>query len=182
VRTKALPWLAVALLAGCDTSRVSSPDTPDVPADQPLAASGALTNDEFTGALTIRKVPYKIRQSITSATPSQPGGSTDPASSCAPFGQSYTVWYTFTPSQDRTITASTSRSTDADGPLDTVITVYTYDGTTFTEVACNDDAQVGVFGTSELSFTASAGTTYYFMVGTYANEPPGRLVFSVKRS
>ena len=60
---------------------------------------------------------------------------------------------------------------------DTTLSVYTYiQGRMLTQIACNDDydsLQSAVF------FHASAGVTYYVMVGAYASGPGGQLTFSV---
>jgi hypothetical protein len=49
---------------------------------------------------------------------------------------------------------------------DTFIVLYTYDGATLTEVACNDDANVTTFG-SAINTTLTAGITYYIQVAQF---------------
>lgn len=76
-----------------------------------------------------------------------------------------TVWWKWTPQLSGTATISTRGSTDTTGAvLDTMLAVWT--GTSLaalTEVASNDDGPVDY--TSEVTFTATAGTTYYIQVG-----------------
>jgi hypothetical protein len=172
---KALLWLAVVVLAACDARRVTAPDAPDATAVQLQAAGGAPKNDEFTNAFTISTLPYENKQQqIQNAT----SPSTDPTQSCGFDPRTeHTVWYTFTPSQNLTIDANTFGS-----KYDTVLDVYTYDGTNFTEVTCNDDAPTTL--QSEVTFAATGGTTYYFMIGSFRSVGHGRfaghLVFSVR--
>lgn len=77
---------------------------------------------------------------------------------------SNSVWYSTQPGSDMTINANTLES-----EYDTVLGVYTYDTQTqtFTQVACNNDS--GTDSVSSVSFQATAGTDYYFMVGAAGN-------------
>jgi hypothetical protein len=61
---------------------------------------------------------------------------------------------------------------------DTTLSVYTGDRSSLSEVACNDDA---FSSQSRVVFDATAGVTYFFMVGSYSyfDPPGGTLVFNV---
>ena len=54
--------------------------------------------------------------------------------------------------------------------------VYTRSDKQFSEITCNDDA---AGHDSQVTFSATAGTTYYFMIGSYHDTPGGNLVFNV---
>ena len=87
----------------------------------------------------------------------------DDPTNCA--GTVRSVWYALTPSTDITIVVSTLAS---DYAAD--IAVYTGQRGALTPVAC---------GFRELNFSATAGTTYYFMVTV--NNGQGNLVFDVTK-
>jgi hypothetical protein len=122
----------------------------------------------------IPSLPFSASQNTSTAHTS----ASDPRSACTGTVTvlGHTVWYVFTADENITITADTFGS-----DYDTALSVLTLSGNTFTEVACNDD-----FGNpqSQVSFSASAGTTYYFMIGVCcdATDPGGNLVFTVSGS
>ncbi len=83
-----------------------------------------------------------------------------------------TVWYKHTPSSSQTLTADTFGS-----DYDTQLIVWS--GTsigTVTFVGCNDDS--GGFQ-SAVTFSANAGTTYYFQIDGFSGET-GNLVFNLQ--
>ncbi len=136
----------------------------------PALAARAPGNDTWRKATTISALPFSTTQDTTGA---RSGG--DPLSSCTPV--THTVWYTFTPATDMTITANTFGSEDpTTEDYDTVLTVYTRSDKQFNEVTCNDDTSGH---DSQVTFSATAGTTYYFMIGSYHDTPGGNLVFNV---
>ena len=90
--------------------------------------------------------------------------SDDPVPSCAGARTGATAWYTVTSTEDRYVGLDTFLS-----DYDTVIGVFSGSPGAFSEVACNDDA---VGAQSHLGFQATAGTTYYIMVGA-KNEGAG---------
>jgi hypothetical protein len=96
----------------------------------------------------------------------------DPANDCIIGG--HTVWYQFTPSEDIRINANTFGS-----DYDTGIAVYTGTRGALTQIDCNDDVVLGQFVQSNVNFDAVAGTTYFFMVGSFGDSPGGNLVFNV---
>ncbi len=83
--------------------------------------------------------------------------STDPIPSCATSRVGGTAWYTVTPNEDGVVNVDSFLSN-----FDTVVAVYANSPSTANEVACNDDASGAQ---SQVSFNATAGTTYYIMVG-----------------
>ncbi len=80
-----------------------------------------------------------------------------------------TVWFSYTPTYNQVVTATTVGSN-----YDTVLGLFTGAPGSFASVACNDDANGAQ--TSSIQFDATAGTTYYFVVGSYtgsAIDPAG---------
>jgi hypothetical protein len=139
-----------------------------VPALVVLAASPAIAqppaNDDFASATVVPGLPFTDQVNTTEATTA----ADDP--DC--FGQGATVWYSFTPTTDLRVEANTFGS-----DYDTTLSVYTGAPGALTQIACNDDA-VGSLQ-SRVRFDATAGETYYFMVGSFASGPGGNLVFNV---
>lgn len=94
------------------------------------------------------------------------GGAHDPEvpASCSPFFQ-FTVWFTVE-GTGGPLTVDTAGS-----KMDSVVAVYTWDGSTFTEVACNDDyPSVEDFFRSlqgKVTFDSEAGKTYYIQAGSF---------------
>lgn len=87
-----------------------------------------------------------------------------------------TAWWVYTPANDTVISVDTAGSYSLSDPSygDTVLGVYTgSDVASLTTVAENDDDAPATGGpslpyNSALTFTATAGVTYYFQVGTYS--------------
>jgi hypothetical protein len=127
----------------------------------------APTNDDFAAAEVITALPFTDSDNTTDATSVD-----DPANDC--FVEGHTVWYQFTPSEDMRINANTFGS-----DYDTGIAVYTGDPGALTQIVCNDDVVTGQFVQSNVNFDAVAGTTYFFMVGSFGDSPGGNLVFNV---
>lgn len=122
------------------------------------------TNDDFDDATGIDSLPFTDTVDTTAATtaPDDPD--------CV--GQGPTVWYAFTPLDDTRIEANTFGS-----DYDTTLSVYTGMQGALDQLACNDDAD----GTlqSRVRFDATAGETYFFMVGAFDSGPGGMLEFLV---
>jgi PKD repeat protein len=137
-----------------------------LPAGSALA-QGAPANDDFSNATIISALPFTNNVDTTGAT----SAADDPAG-C---GNNGSVWYAFTPSQTEAITANTFGSN-----YDTILSVFTGTRGALTLVACNDDSA----GTlqSEVDFTATAGTTYFFMISQCCGSGGsggGQLAFNV---
>ncbi|HEV2890067.1 MAG TPA: fibronectin type III domain-containing protein [Frankiaceae bacterium] len=111
-------------------------------------------NDHFGAGYTIPgTLPFTTSQSTAGAT--LQSGEPQP---CAPVGG--TVWFWWTANSTRTVVADTYGS-----GYDTVLAVYTGSNlTALTQVGCNDDTSTLQ---SEVSFTATAGTTYRIQLGGY---------------
>jgi hypothetical protein len=116
-------------------------------------------NDDFDSATVISSLPFT--DSISTVDATNPGD--DPFCN----GFEHTVWYSFTPTQDTTVRADTAGSDYA-----TSLGVYTGSRGALSEVACASSP-------AEVSFNASADTTYFFMVASAAGGPGGTLAFHV---
>jgi hypothetical protein len=153
----------------CDTNgasfQASKGETYHVMVTSPFSGGGTLVfnvighipppNDDFDNATVIPNLPYTDTLDTIAAT-----SAADDPTNCA--GTNLSVWYALTPSTDLTIVANTFGGYAAD------IAVYTGQRGALTPVAC---------GFQELNFSATAGTTYYFMVTL--NNGTGNLVFNV---
>ena len=116
------------------------------------------TNDECSTPTVISSLPFHNTMSTTSALESP----SDPVLECRGRAGYNTVWYSFTPSEAMSVTADTTGSN-----YDTVLAAWQGSCGALTAVACNDDS--GDVVTSQISFTATAGTTYYLEVAAYAD-------------
>jgi hypothetical protein len=117
-------------------------------------------NDDFDSATVISALPFSDSVSTADATTA----GDDPFCN----GNEHSVWYAFTPTQDTPIRADTAGSDYA-----TTLGVYTGSRGALSEVACEP------FG-GQVAFTASANTTYFFMVASACcGNPGGNLVFRV---
>jgi hypothetical protein len=96
---------------------------------------------------------------------------TDPAPGCGNGARGRSVWYRFTAPTSGTLTANTFGSN-----YDTILAVYTGSCGAFTPTGvCNDDTGGAQ---SRVSFQATSGRTYYFLVTSYTNVG-GTLTFSL---
>ncbi|HEY5990671.1 MAG TPA: hypothetical protein VIV12_30400 [Streptosporangiaceae bacterium] len=114
------------------------------------------TNDDFDNPTVVTALPFT--DSVFT------GGATTAADDPSCAGNEHSVWYAFTPTQDTPIRADTSGSDYA-----TSLGVYTGSRGALNQVACASSP-------AQVSFNASANTTYFFMV---AGSPGGTLVFNV---
>ncbi|TLS35309.1 hypothetical protein [Pseudalkalibacillus caeni] len=124
-------------------------------------------NDLCTSATPIAALPFTDTMNTCTATLDyhNPCGEGDT-------GDYFSVWYTYTPAEDMQITADTVGS-----DYDTYLAVFTGSCDNLQFIDCDDDS--GGNRTSKISFAASAGVTYYFMIGGYSNDSCGDLVFNV---
>ncbi len=107
-------------------------------------------NDDLANATQIGTLPFSDNLDLTLA--STEAG--EPTPSCAlPFGPvSKTAWYTFSPTEARLISASTSAA------FSSVVAAYTGNSlATLTELSCRAFSET-------VTFRAEVGTTYYFQV------------------
>ena len=120
-------------------------------------------NDAFVSATAIGALPFSDAINTAGAT-TEPG---EAASSCSS-SPTRTAWYSFTPSQSGSISASVVNA--AFVPVVAAYTGNTVSG--LTEVRCRQ------FG-GQLTFRAEAGTTYYLQVGSYYSDQGGSAEFHV---
>ena len=123
-------------------------------------------NDDFDAAILITSTPFADTQETLEATTEAadpvPCGNPSPAKS---------VWYRFTASSGGTLTADTFGS-----GYDTVLSAWSGTVGNLNLVDCNDQADGG--NQSEITFTATPGTTYFFMVTAFLSDG-GALVFNL---
>jgi PKD domain-containing protein len=145
-------YQTAVVLAGLTTLLVScTRDLPVEPRRPTLTAQFvAPSNDNFGNATVIAALPFSESVDITDATV-EPG---EPALFCASGSSSQrTVWFAFTP------TATELLSITINAPFSTVVAVDTGGSLgSLGEVICRSP-----FGGTS-TFTAQAGTTYYFQV------------------
>jgi len=116
-------------------------------------------NDDIDNATVISGLPFT--DSITTADATT--AADDP--SCN--GNAHSVWYSFTPARNLPVKADTSGSDYA-----TRLSVYTGSRGALSQIACAS-------APAQVTFNATAGTTYFFMVASAAGGPGGTLVFHV---
>jgi hypothetical protein len=116
-------------------------------------------NDDFDTPTVIGGLPFADSISTADATTA----ADDP--SCN--GNAHSVWYAFTPTRDLPVKADTAGSDYA-----TTLGVYTGSRGALSEVACASSP-------AQVTFDASANTTYFFMVASASGGPGGTLVFNV---
>jgi photosystem II stability/assembly factor-like uncharacterized protein len=135
----------------------------------PVTGPGPV-NDDFNNAVNASPAPFIDKKNSGFAT-ADTGGRLDPVvpSSCttgaANSGKANSIWYKFTPAANGLILAATFGSV-----YDTILSVVTGSPGAFTVVACNDDLPFQSGGPSQVSFTATAGTTYSFMISAWAGD------------
>lgn len=113
-------------------------------------------NDDFDSATPIAELPFS--DSIDTR-----GATADPSDPVDCYTPSSTVWYSFSPSSNMQVLATTSAS-DYSAP----IAVYTGTRDNFSIITCNYPC---------VTFDAEAGKTYFFMVGDFYGVG-GNLVFN----
>jgi hypothetical protein len=116
----------------------------------PAAAHAATAppNDGFAHATAITSLPYSTIEDTSEAT----WASSDPTG-CTNSGS---VWFRFTPSSDMQIATNTAGS-----DYDATVSVWTGTSRSLSMVACSPG-----YGQGRTVFSATAGTTYYFLVGS----------------
>ncbi len=147
-----------------------------------VVTNSAVTSDLYPGS-TVLSLPFSVTRSMFGSFTS----TTDPSSVCSQ-RIANSLWYAYTPAYTQTVDANTTGSTYTDGSvfqLDTVLGVYTSSGGVLSSVTCND--QNAGADTSAVSFSATGGVTYYFLVAynSWANEGVPNthsLVFNISTS
>jgi hypothetical protein len=131
--------------------------------DIALTAVPVATNDAIASATLISSVPFADEIRTESATIER--GEPQPCDTGA------TVWYSFTPSADGTLTVDTAGSS-----FDTVLALYADEPLEDTLVVCNDDDADST--QAALTADVSAGTTYLIQAGGFYDDN-GRLNIAV---
>jgi hypothetical protein len=129
------------------------------------AAAVPAPNDDFDDARPVPKLGFTDVLDTT-------GASRDDDDPTCGAGEGATVWYQFTPAESATLVADTRGSGYA-----TSLSVYTGSRGALVSVACDSGLTGGQAG---VRFEATAGATYFFMVGALGGGPGGKLSFSVR--
>jgi PKD repeat protein len=129
-------------------------------------------NDECPYARAAAYRPFLNQQTVDAATQ----GATDPIPACGNGNRHRSVWYQYTPDLSGILTATTH-----DSAYDTILEAFTGPCDALTPVpgACNDDVAPGSDLTSQITFSADAGTRYLFYVSAYQPYGMGRLNFGL---
>jgi len=136
-----------------------------------VTSPGLPANDNFANATVVKAVPFTDAVDNSSATTE----TTDPTPPCITNStnpRTKTVWYVYTSGANGPVTIDTIGSS-----YDTTLSVWTAVGGAgaslqFANVACNDDIIRGVVTQSQLTFSASAGITYYVMIASFGPPDP----------
>ncbi|MGH9593207.1 MAG: WD40/YVTN/BNR-like repeat-containing protein, partial [Bryobacteraceae bacterium] len=139
-------------------------------ASLPFVVNGVAppANDAFASAILIQNGNYTVSEDNSGATTEL----SDPVPPClsgenpasANGGRGKTIWWQFTPGSTQTLTANTLGSS-----YDTVLSAWTGAANNLAPVSsgCDDDVAGKSQPQSQISFTAVAGTTYFFMVSVW---------------
>lgn len=126
---------------------------------QPDPLGSFVSNDDIEFAFPLSPgAPAEILTASTADATADPLVD-EPDASCQPNANDNSVWWVVRSNNTSpTVTISTAGST-----FDTVLSVYTYNGSAFTEIACNDDFDIG---TQSLiaDLDLLTGFTYYVRV------------------
>lgn len=145
--------LSVALKAGTTYWFMVATNQPDAAnlhfSLQETSPLPPVRGDEFDSATQITSTPYSDTLDASGAT-----AAADDPTDC--YGKNASVWYAFTPGTSGTATISTAGST-----YDTAVGIYTGSRGALSQLACNDNWD-GL--SSQVSFQATAGVTYYVLV------------------
>ena len=152
-----------------------APKAGESSASQPFTVIGTPpANDNIANAIPITTINFTstvdnsaATTEMTDPTPPCVSGSTNP--------RTKTVWWSLTSPTTQSIVVSTIGSV-----YDTTLSVWTGTPGSLTNVACNDDVSGGQYTQSLLSFSATAGTKYYFMVAPFGPPDTGPDLFGGK--
>jgi PKD repeat protein len=147
-RSRRLTTLVVVATMGVALGVVAAP-----------AALAQPANDDFANATVITELPFSQVETTFGAT-TEPTDPTDCGGE--PVGS---VWFAFTPPSDMFVEADTIESQYL-----TLLSAWTGTPGAFNLVACNGDLGEG----ARITFPATAGTTYYFMVTVHPAAGPLR--------
>jgi hypothetical protein len=132
---------------------------------QETAPLPTVANDDFDAATQIGATPYQDTLDASGATPAD-----DDPTDC--YGTHGSVWYAYTAPATGTVDISTEGS-----DYDTALGVYEGMRGSLSQVGCDDNSTPTL--AAQVSFRATAGSTYYFMVVGRPDLVPGTLRLSV---
>ncbi len=183
-----LPKAPIRPLKAIGFNDDGSPRNPAPAGSGPLNPLAAPANDDCSGAIVIPPVPvgsYPIVTTPVDVTDATPQGADEGISACSPID--YTVWYSFTPTDDGVYIFSTCFGNGATGSTvyDSIVSVFDSSGGVCPEAAelnCNDSP--GAACTSAgggapywdqgiTSAFLTAGTTYFVVLGHWADDVGG---------
>jgi hypothetical protein len=122
-------------------------------------------------AVAVLSLPFSLTENTSAANPAV----SDPNPACSNNSNRKAVWFTYTAASAGSLAADTFGSN-----YDTILQVYSTTtnctGLAAVTSACNDDS--GGTVQSKATFTATAGTTYYFLVSDF-NAGGGALTFNL---
>lgn len=132
-------------------------------------------NDECSGAIAIACDGSASGDNTFAGNDALPGITC--GSTTATTGTNRAVWYTVTPANSGALTIGVCSGTQ----WDTYLRVYTGSCGAFTQCAGSDDDGCSEtdYGLSQLTFAATAGTTYYIMLGGFGTAEFGAYTISV---
>jgi len=149
--------------------RIAAWDPTDVAAynvEVTCAAIPVAENDVFEGAVAVN-CGDSFTADLTTATPGFDSDGFPFACQVGGTGGTNTLWYSFV-ADDTQVTITTCAS---DPALDSIIDLYSFDGTTLTELGCNDDDEIGTCVGSFLSTLQvsglTVGDTYFLRIGAW---------------
>lgn len=167
-RTPTQDWTPTLTPRPASTVVAATPTSTRPPV--PTATSGGgLVNDACGNAVVIGTSAYSNAMNVSTATTV----STDPVPLCNTAARAKSVWYRFTAPRDGRIVANTTGSN-----YDTVLSTYTGSCASLVPVSggCNDNAS-WLTRQSQVTVTAVAGRTYYFMITAASNSYGSSSVF-----
>jgi hypothetical protein len=140
----------------------------------PAFTSTAAPNDDFLNASVATANPYSAVLDLSGATVDP---TNDPTPSCydGSGAPSHSVWFRLSFTSSKLVEINTKGS-----EFDTIVDVVTGSPGAFTEIGCNDDADVSHRGPSSVTFTASANVTYYVMVEDYTPGNDNTLMIAIQ--
>lgn len=129
-----------------------------------VAWAAAPTNDDIAAATVVNALPFRDYVNTGEAT----SEATDIGCGVA------TVWYEFTPAEDRFVEITTQLS-----DFNTTLALASGEPGALILEQCNDDVEYDL--TSQILAQLTAGVTYYISAGTVAQDwPAGNLIFTLQ--
>ncbi len=131
---------------------------------RPSEERGALpTNDSCASAkvVTTAMLPFSEIVNTAAATSDVPPGTCNTGAATV---MQNSVWYTFTPPQDCTVTVT---ATDVEN-YDVIVAAFTGACGSLTQIACADEPEPAT-----VTFQATQGVTYRFKIGDWGTSPGG---------